>query len=303
MKKWLVRILTGFILLVAFVLLAGFVFFRLANRTNGQITTSAGEQRSYYLYVPESYDPAVPTALILSMHGYADWPAHHMDTTRWNDLADEYGLIVVYPSGTRFPMRWRASNLSNEPSTSTEDIVFLSELIDTLQAGYNIDPRRIYANGLSNGAGMSFVLSCNLSERIAAIGLVAGAYLYPWESCNPARPVPAIVFHGTADPIVPFEGGPSRSFDLDFPYIPDWVDVLADRNGCSGEPRALPARGQVSGVEYTGCAADVVFYTINEGGHTWPGGVPLPEGITGVTSTEIDATREMWDFYQQHPLP
>lgn len=303
MKKWLVRILTGLVLLVAFVLLAGFIFFRLANRTNGELVTSAGERRTYYLYVPESYDPTVPTSLIISMHGYADWPAHHMDTTRWNDVADEYGLIVVYPSGTSFPMRWRASNLSDEPPTDTKDIIFLSELIDTLQSEYNIDPRRVYANGLSNGAGMSFVLSCSLSERIAAIGLVAGAYLYPWDLCNPARPVPAIVFHGTADPIVPFNGGPSRSFHLEFPYIPDWVATLAARNGCSGEPQHLPSRGQVSGVAYTGCAADVVFYTIQDGGHTWPGGMPLPEWIAGTTSTEIDATREMWNFYQQHPLP
>lgn len=303
MKKWIVRILSGLILLAVLVPLAGFVIFRLANRTNGTLIPSTGEQRSYYLYVPESYDPAVPTALIISIHGYADWPAHHMQMSRWNDLADENGLIVVYPSGTRFPMRWRASNLTDDQPAPTEDIVFISELIDALQAEYNIDPRRVYANGLSNGAGMSFVLSCSLSERIAAVGLVAGAYLYPWDSCAPSRPVPAIVFHGTADPIVPFEGGPSRSFEMPFPYIPDWVDMMAERNGCSSAPQTLPPRGQVSGVAYTDCAADVVFYTVQDGGHTWPGGVPLPEWIAGVTSTEIDATREMWDFFQQHPLP
>lgn len=303
MKKWLVRLLFGFLALTALFVLAGFIFFRLANYTNGELVTSAGERRSYYLYVPESYDPAAPTPLIISMHGYADWPAHHMDTTRWNDLADEQGLIVVYPSGTRFPLRWRTISTSGSDADPAKDITFIRELIDTLQQQYNIDPRRIYANGLSNGAGMSFVLSCNMSERIAAIGLVAGAYLYSWDSCAPARPVPAIIFHGTADPIVPFAGGPSRSFDLPFPYIPDWVDEMAGRNRCSNQPQPLPSQGNVSGLAYTGCAADVVFYTIQDGGHTWPSGVPLPEQITGITSTDIDATREMWNFFQQHPLP
>lgn len=303
MKKWLVRLLFGFLALAALFVLAGFTFFQLANRTNGELTTSAGERRSYYLYVPESYDPATPTPLIISMHGYADWPAHHMDTTRWNDLADEQGLIVVYPSGTRFPLRWRTISTSGSDADPAKDITFIRELIATLEQQYNIDPRRIYANGLSNGAGMSFVLSCNMSERIAAIGLVAGAYLYSWDSCAPARPVPAIIFHGTADPIVPFAGGPSQSFDLPFPYIPDWVDELAGRNRCSSQPQPLPPQGNVSGLAYTGCDADVVFYTIQDGGHTWPAGVPLPEQITGITSTDIDATREMWNFFQQHPLP
>lgn len=64
---------------------------------------------------------------------------------------------------------------------------------------------------------MSFALSCKLSERVAAIGGVAGAYLLPWDECNPSRPVPSILFHGTADPIVPFTGCPSRSFDIPFP--------------------------------------------------------------------------------------
>ncbi len=91
---------------------------------------------------------------------------------------------------------------------------FISDLIDHLEGEYNVDPARIYANSLSNGGGMSFALSCKLSERNAAIGSVAGAYLLPWDICNPSRPVPVIVFHGNADPIVPFTGGLSRSFDI-----------------------------------------------------------------------------------------
>jgi polyhydroxybutyrate depolymerase len=148
-------------------------------------------------------------------------------------------------------------------------------------------------------------LSCDLSELIAAIGTVAGAYSLPWNECNPSRPVPAIVFHGTADPIVPYQGGVSGDSRFNFPAILSWVEELAGRNGCQGAPQEFPANGEASGVRYGDCTnnADVVFYTIAGGGHTWPGGKPLPEFITGRTTRDINATRTMWDFFEQHPLP
>ena len=151
---------------------------------------------------------------------------------------------------------------------------------------------------------MSFVLSCKLSERIAAIGTVSGAYLLPWDECDSSRPVPTIAFHGTADPIVPYQGGPSNAFDLPFPAIPGWIDTLAQHNGCTGAALELPTSGEVSGIQFSNCTgnADVVFYTINNGGHSWPGGEPLPENIVGHTTQDIDATNLMWDFFKKHPL-
>jgi polyhydroxybutyrate depolymerase len=290
------------ILALPIVLIAGVAAaFTLANRTNGELVSS-GEKRTYLLYVPESYDPATPAPLVIAIHGFSEWPAHQMEISNWNALADRYGFIVVYPSGTGFPLRWRTTDTPDSDNDPARDVTFISDLIDWLSADYNVDSSRIYVNGLSNGGGMSFVLACRLSERIAAFGSVAGAYLLPWDACRPSRPVPAIVFHGTADPIVPFEGGSSGWSNMPFPAISDWVAALARLNGCAGEPSALPARGDVSGVRYSGCAADVVFYTVAGGGHSWPGGTGLPESIVGYTSQDIDATQVMWDFFQAHPL-
>jgi len=270
---------------------------------NGTIVSS-GESRDYLLYVPDSYNPQTPTPLVIAIHGYAEWPGHQAQISHWNQLAEEYGFIVVYPSGTNLPKRWRVSGWADSRVNPLIDVIFISDLIDHLEAEYNIDPQRIYANGLSNGGGMSFMLSCYLSDRIAAVGMVSGAYMLPWGACSPVRDVPAIVFHGTADPIVPFEGGPSPSFDLPFPNIPEWVGTLAQQRGCAVEPQDLPAVGAVTGVQYTDCneGADVVFYTIAGGGHTWPGGEGMPEVITGITNYDIDATRLMWAFFQAHPL-
>jgi polyhydroxybutyrate depolymerase len=297
--KWLIRILLGLLGLAAGLVLVAAAAYRLSDRTNGSIVSS-GVKRTYLLYVPKTYRPATPTPLVISIHGYAEWPAHQMQISNWNDLADRYGFIVVYPSGTGLPKRWRTRMEAGDPQL---DVTFISDLIDKLEGEYNLDPTRIYANGLSNGGGMSFVLSCKLAGRIAAIGTVSGAYLLPWDECQPSRPVPAIVFHGTGDPIVPYQGGPSRAFDLPFPFIPDWVATLAHRNGCSGDPLEIPAQGEVSGIQYKNCAADVIFYTIAGGGHSWPGGEPMPKFIVGHTTRDIDATRIMWDFFQQHPMP
>src|SRR5256884_1135377 len=182
------------------------VSFRVANRPNGSFMSS-GRKREYVLYVPRSYDRAKPTALVISLHRAGMWGAAPEGTSQWNRVADEHGFIVVYPSGEGGggPRGWHEGGEAG-PS---RDVRFISELIDTLEAAYNIDPGMIYANGLSNGGGMSFAVSCTLSDRIAAVGLVAAAHLLPWEWCSDHRPVPMIAFHGTADPEVPYNGGPT----------------------------------------------------------------------------------------------
>jgi polyhydroxybutyrate depolymerase len=148
------------------------------------------------------------------------------------------------------------------------------------------------------------VLGCLLSERIVAIGSVSGAYTFPLEECKPARPVPMIAFHGTADPVVPYDGGPSRDFNIPFPYIPDWMQERAVLNGCDPGPVELPAQGDASGYRYSNCDdnAEVIFYSVAGSGHGWPGGESIPEWIVGPTSQDIDATRVIWEFFKQHRL-
>jgi polyhydroxybutyrate depolymerase len=240
--------------------------------------------------------------LVICLHGFAEWPAHLMRVSHWNQLADEFGFLVVYPRGGGFPFHWHSMSRFNQSEAAQQDVQFISDLIDQLKAEYPIDETRVYANGLSNGGGMSFLLAGKLSERIAAIGGVGGAYILPWNEYHPKRPVPAIIFHGTADPIVPFDPRPGRfSF---FPSIPLWVSVLAEHNGCLTNAVPLPTRGSVTGVRYQARTnnADVVFYTVVGGGHTWPGGKAMPAVVVGKTSSDVDATRLMWDFFAQHPL-
>ncbi len=296
--KNLLKIVFLFTLIVGVFILAGLIIWNILDRTNGSLISS-GEKREYLLYVPKSYDPtsAQNVPLVINIHGFSQWPANQANVSQWNQLADEEGFIVVYPSGLGIPKRWRVTRTAEDPTGVDIELQYYTDLIDKLSAEYAIDPERIYANGLSNGGGMSLRLACSLSDRVAAIGGVAGAYLVDLEECSGG--VPGIFFHGQADKIVPYEGGPSERFPIDFPYIPTFVEDYAQLNGCDANESVFLDKDHVRGVRYEGCdpGADVVFYTISDGGHTWPGGNDLPERITGKTTHEINATRLMWEFF------
>lgn len=297
MKNFL-KVVLLFAVIIGIFILAGLIIWNVLDRTNGSLVSS-GEKREYLLYVPESYDPtsAQNVPLVINIHGFSQWPANQANVSQWNQLADEEGFIVVYPSGLGIPKRWRVTRTAEDPTGVDIELQYYRDLIDKLSTEYAINPERIYVNGLSNGGGMSLRLACSLSDRVAAIGGVAGAYLVDLDEC--AGGVPGIFFHGQADKIVPYEGGPSERFPIDFPYIPVFVDDYAQLNGCDANETVFLEKDHVRGVRYEGCdpGADVVFYTISDGGHTWPGGNDLPERITGKTTHEINATRLMWEFF------
>jgi polyhydroxybutyrate depolymerase len=298
--KWPLRIFVALALVTALLAVAAC---REIYRSNGEVLSS-GRKRSYLLHVPKTYQPNRPTALVICLHGFSEWPAHVMRLSHWNQLADEDGFLVVYPRGSRFPLRWNCGGRFSQQEQAQQDVQFISDLIDQLKKEYNLDETRIYANGLSNGGGMSFLLAGQLSGRIAAIGSVGGAYALPWADYHPKRPVAAIIFHGTADPIVPYHGKTWGTSGFSLPDIPQWVETLAARNGCQTNSVPLPANSSVSGIYYPGDPnhADVVFYTVAEGGHTWPGGKKMVPIIVGKTTADVDATRLMWKFFQEHPM-
>ena len=297
-RKSIVAVLAIVIGLPLALLGAAAAWMGMEGKTNGAIVTS-GVTRNYLLYVPKSYDRSKPTPLLISLHPGAARPELEMEISGWNELADGHGFIVVYPSGSDFPRVWPMG-----PRSLGRDVRFISDLIDKLEAEYNIDPKRIYADGMSIGGGMAFALSCRLSDRIAAVGAVAAAQMLPWEECKDPRPAPTVAFHGTTDRAAPYKGGPSPIAPGVFPDIRDWAARAARRNQCKGDPIDTRISPSVRRLAYTNCAenADVILYTVEGAGHTWPGGKPLPEWLVGPTSRDINASNVMWEFFVQHPL-
>jgi len=232
--------------------------------------------------------------------------------TGWNEIADREGFIVVYPQGTGTPLRW---NASFSRDAGVDDLQFLRDLVAEVEGLVSIDGQRIYANGLSNGGAMTHRLACEAADLFAAAGTVAAPVGELPGGCTPSRPVPIMAFHGTADPVVDYQGtsGAGSSWlerlgltrrPFAFLPAPQWTADWAARNGCSPSPNpeSIPATGDASGVRYTGCDAgvEVLFYTIEDGGHTWPGGRPIP--LVGKTSRDVDASETMWQFFARYRL-
>ncbi len=264
-----------------------------------------GRRRTYRVYVPESYDPAQPTPLVLSLHGFASNAGQQMEFSQWNRVADEHNFIVVYPQGAGTPPRWNSGRIGGQLADfiqPTDDVAFIRALLNHLNETLCIDPARVYANGLSNGAGMSSRLACELADRIAAIGGVAGAYTPP-DTCEPLRAVPVIAFHGLDDPISPYDGSEAGR-DIALLPIEAWAGEWAARNGCDSEPLIEAVTETITRRTFSGCdsGAEVILYSIAGGGHTWPGGGVQPVFISGVVNREINASAIMWDFFAAHPL-
>lgn len=267
--------------------------------------TSGGLRRTYELYVPPNQDPAVALPLVITLHPAAGWPAMVRSMSRWDRLASERRFMVAYPAGRSMPQVW-----GDGPTSALVDVQFIADLIDTIAAHHRVDTTRIYVNGWSNGGMMTIAVSCRLANRVAAAGLVSAAPTLPhlWEWCGSAPPVPAIIVQGTADKLVPFNGGPlGDPFNPQHPIFPsvhDWVAGWAKHNRCAVAPADSALSSQVIRTTYRDCAdsATVVLYTLQGGGHQWPGGKALPAWWVGPMNNGVDATRQLWEFFEAHPM-
>lgn len=294
------------LIILAILALAVFLYFKIKTWTTNESTgylTSSEETRSYLLYVPDSVRRKTPAPLVIAFHGYSSKPSDIEFSSRWNDLADKEGFIVVYPKGSGNPTYWRTSATTYAPRDPQLDVQFVTDLIDKLSQEYNIDPNRIYVNGMSMGGGMAHVAACFLADRVAAFGGVAGAYAFPSGQCQPSRPVPFIAFHGTADTTVPLEGGVMSQYNITYPSVPRFMQAWADNNQCQ-QSTTTTLNDEVEETAYSDCAqnAEVKLYVIENGGHTWPGDDPASAPQFGYTTQQIDAAPMMWEFFKTHPL-
>jgi polyhydroxybutyrate depolymerase len=285
-----------------------------APGTSARVLLSGDLERCYLLHVPRGHDAERPAPVVLSLHGFASNAQPQEELTGWSDLADREGFLVVYPEGTSFPLRWNASSIFN--AADVDDVKFIRDVVADLSRIVAVDADRIYVNGMSNGGFMSHRLACEAADLVAAIGMVSASATDPPHGCTPSRPVPVIAFNGTDDPLVSYEGRSAEGSLPDWligllnlsrahavlPAVDVWTADWAERDGCSMVPEFIPASGDASGTRYAGCwgDAEVILYTIDGGGHTWPGGKPLP--LVGKTSTDVDATATMWAFFTAHSL-
>lgn len=289
-----------------------------------QVITSDGASRSFLVHVPASYNPAKPMPLVMVFHGLHMNGRLMSPLTRFDVLADRKNFIVAYPDG--LGNRWQTSY-----GGSPDDVKFISDMIGHLSRKVAIDQRRIYAVGMSNGGYFTERLACEMPDKLAAIAVVAASMMDATAAhCAATRKVPAMFFIGSQDPLVPSNDGDHNETlgklgdavglsglgTLSAPMAKmgglmterEAVDFWCRHNGCSvspyttNEPDKDPHDGtRVKRETFGAYNSEVVLYSIQGGGHTWPGAFYSgPSDLLGKTSNDIDATELIVDFFLRH---
>jgi polyhydroxybutyrate depolymerase len=251
--------------------------------------------RTYLVHVPASYLPDMPMPVVLAFHGYGGTAAGMESSSGFSLLAEQQGLIAVYPQGLpdggNNPPFWASAG---PVDFGIDEIAYVTNLLNDLQSRFCVDAHRIYATGFSNGGGMTGYLACRIAGRIAAFAPASGNYYDIPGHCHPSRPAPILEFHGTADGVVPYDGIPaSQSPDWPLPSIPEWLAGWAAHDGCTSGLQVFLKAPHVTGERWTGCRGTsiVMHYRLDGVGHT------LPRTINGMPTPDI-----IWNFFQAHPL-
>jgi polyhydroxybutyrate depolymerase len=239
------------------------------------------------VHVPATYDPATRTPLVVDLHGRTQTAIAQARLSAATTLADSEGFIVIQPESATSPTSWNAGTCCDPATTNQlDDVGFVRALLDEAEARLCIDTARVYAQGMSNGGYLSHRLGCELADRFAAIGPVAGLLLF--SGCAPVRPVPVMMVNGTADSLSQYQ------------FVDEAIDFWRAHNQCTTMTTTY-ATGDATCVTHGGCAegADVVLCTIADGGHQWPGSTETFPFL-GKKSDDLATTSALWGFFSTH---
>ncbi len=252
--------------------------------------TTAGVAHPYLLSIPTGYRPARPTPLVLSFHGYASNAREFAALTQMPTEGARRDVIVVTPEGPNHTWQLNATG---------SDAAFVDAIVATVAKSVCVDMHRVYASGFSQGAAFTIIYSCARQNRIAAFATVAVDFQLGCE-----QPVPYLAFHGTVDPLVPYDNG---GIGASIPgkvrgtllNMGDWARL----DKCGAVPTVHTFSYEIVLRTWPQCtgATSVELYTIIKGSHTWPGANPKASPL--YTTRQIDATALMLAFFGLHHLP
>ena len=256
-----------------------------------------GLNREFYVYIPDGIEDLPSVPLLFGLHGYTSRAIWFLGYSGFQPIADTEKFIVIYPQGsiliTTGQTHWNVGGWTN--GSTTDDVDFLSYLIDWSDDNFNINTDRVYSTGMSNGGYMSFHLACNLSHKIAAIASVTGSMTpETYNSCNPIHSTSVMQIHGDADTVVPYFGNwRSRS-------IPSVMEYWEEYNNCQTSNISSVPDNNNDGdgglfYLYDQCIADVQaqLYLMTNMGHEWP---------RFNNDNDINAADVIWNFFQQYDI-
>ena len=205
---------------------------------DGTLTTDPTIERPFDVLVPSTYDPDTPIPLVVLLHGYSGTSDVVGDYFKLDSLAESRRFLLVSPDGTvdgQGFQYWNAMEACCSFGSDTpDDAAYLKAVIDQVSQDYNVDDRRIYLTGHSNGGFMSYRMACDFAETVAAVGSVAGATRGNDALCTPSEPVSVLQVHGTEDFVISYDGD-----DLEGAFVPSAPETVARwavHNGCDSTP-------------------------------------------------------------------
>ncbi|WNV86867.1 glycosyl hydrolase [Umezawaea sp. Da 62-37] len=275
--------------------------------------TLAGTTYQVTAYVPAGVANTTALPVVLNLHGSGSTGGGQLSYSDMKAAADRDKYLVVAPSGaiaSGSGYVWNVPGVGAPPAGARDDVAFLDQVVSALAAPLCADTTRVYGTGYSGGGRMISAYACARPGRIAAIAPVAGLRAGrpdpqdttrpDAQSCRPGRGVPVVAFHGQQDNTNPYAGGGSDVWRYSVPAAQQrWAAI----GGCGTGPTTSQVSTHVSRSVYSGCGtgADVVLYSVSDGGHTWPG-APTESAGNGTTTREIAANTLMWQFFQRFRL-
>jgi polyhydroxybutyrate depolymerase len=258
--------------------------------------------------------------LVIVLHGNTQTGADMVTRTAWPTVARRENIAVVFPDGLNHswadlrPNNMRAGRV---PPHGTDDVAFITRLVEKFVADGSADPKRIYVTGISNGGAMTMTLVCKRADLFAAAAsVIMNLTEQSASACHPARPVPILMMNGTADPLIPYNGGRGTSrFAVDGFWSADkTLAFWRKNNGCDAKATTTDLadtdtadRSTVTRID-SNCPVgrDVVLYRVNDGGHRMPGSADarfprLANTFLGPQNQDIDGAETIWAFFKKFP--
>lgn len=271
-----------------------------------------GQSRNFIVAAPAS---GRASSAVIVFHGGGGTAERTFSNNPITDLAPAMGALAVFPNA--IDNNWTDGRITT--SGGPDDVAFVRAMIAELSARYGVDPDRVFGTGISNGAMFTHKLACDAPGLMRAIAPVAGnmseALL---AQCNPSSGTPVMIFNGTEDPLMPYNGGRPELDEMlrntgntagqdQIVSTVGTADFWATRNGCGAPTEtALPDTANdgtsVTRITYACSGNEVILYRIEGGGHTWPGSSGNAPRFAGPTSEEIDASRTMLEFFGRYGL-
>ena len=236
-----------------------------------QTLSHNGITREYIVYVPDSYGGTSSVPLMLNFHGFGQTADQYLRFADMRSLADADNFILVYPQGTLLDgdPHWNAGLKSDANKSDADDFGFVEALINEVSSNYKIDPQRVYSCGYSNGAFFTYALACYHSDKIAAIGSVAGTMMEEtYNNCSPSHPTAMINIHGTSDAYVPYGGAEGlKSIDEVLSYWTGYnnTNTIPTVNRVNDGATTIERYSYTDGDNNT----SIAHYRVINGRHVW----------------------------------